>query len=1057
MATFTGQLISATYDAIIKTIDNDAIGSTAKQLTDGLGNVTPLYVSNTQIGIGITPTEALDVSGNIKASLSVIATTFSGDLNGTINTATTGVTQTVGNDTTKIATTAFVQESHVGKPTGSGTGGKIALWSGSGSSTVLTDSSITEESTQYLLTKDIRIFDPIPAITLQDSDSSGSASLGDIQWLDNAASQRAIISLNNAVLGIMSKHGGLTLGSNSSIALSIDGSQNAAFTEKVTSNSTITTDGGTTLTTKDYVDSVITAQELNFSGTSGTGSVDLDSQSFAVIGTANEIETSAGSQQLQIGLPDDVTIGRDLTVVREIQTFSLDVTAGASIEGLAVTGDSTFAGDVNIGNGVTAEKRLVIDCSNPVFALKETDQSADSRVWGMQGIASKLYFRAFNDAFSAATDVLILDRSGNAGIGVTPNASYSKLQVKAPASSYGFDLIGRDAGSNSESQITFWNSNQTTIQSAIYNVGQSLHLYVAGNDRLTIDSSGQILIGTDTPRGLTTIEQGNANTVGLVINATSSSYSPKLYLRDQGGAGYSEIQANNDLYLNATNVGIGINPIAKFQVNLTTDVNFTTTNSGAALRLNAVNDATTAAVPMELNGSYYNFLGSGLFYLSGAISSSAGATFGGNLQAENRLTLTDAAAGAVRYVITDETNTGTGILVLQAGGGSAAYGGALGMYANAHASKAGDVYAGISSGSGGSFRVNTSGTDNGTDLLTINQATGATFAGNLKLTAAGSATYFSLKGYLGDSFNFGTGETTDGVSYTINGAQAGTNGNYFRWLTQAGAATPVERMRITSAGQLLLPEIDKNDTRHIIFTGTQGTTGNAGAIGMWGNEVRLSSNWYYDGAQRKTIAANGMAVIGLSTGNSDALSYITFGVSNPTASGGPTERMRITSEGTLDVKANSNNVNGMTGIVSRMGSNCDNTTSYAFIVETGTANRCFIHGNGNIVNTNNSYGALSDERLKENIIDATPKLNDLMKVKVRNFSLKGDETKQIGVVAQELEDVFPSMINETKGSNPEDETLYKGVKYSVFVPILIKAIQELTAKVEMLEKNCNCK
>ncbi len=36
------------------------------------------------------------------------AATFSGDLNGTINTATTGVTQTVGNNSTKIATTAFV-------------------------------------------------------------------------------------------------------------------------------------------------------------------------------------------------------------------------------------------------------------------------------------------------------------------------------------------------------------------------------------------------------------------------------------------------------------------------------------------------------------------------------------------------------------------------------------------------------------------------------------------------------------------------------------------------------------------------------------------------------------------------------------------------------------------------------------------------------------------------------------------------------------------------------------------------------------------------------------
>jgi UDP-glucose 4-epimerase len=172
----------------------------------------------------------------------------------------------------------------------------------------------------------------------------------------------------------------------------------------------------------------------------------------------------------------------------------------------------------------------------------------------------------------------------------------------------------------------------------------------------------------------------------------------------------------------------------------------------------------------------------------------------------------------------------------------------------------------------------------------------------------------------------------------------------------------------------------------------------------------------------------------------------TSGVTNIT-----TERMRIDSSGTVDVKANSNNVNGMAAIIARLGSNCDNTTSYAFIAETGTANRCFIHGNGNIVNTNDSYGALSDERLKENIIDATPKLDDLMKVKVRNFNLIGEKTKQIGVVAQELEEVFPNMIDETKGLNPDDETLYKSVKYSVFVPMLIKAIQELEARVKELE------
>ncbi|QDP45808.1 MAG: hypothetical protein Tp1102DCM384591_50, partial [Prokaryotic dsDNA virus sp.] len=64
----------------------------------------------------------------------------------------------------------------------------------------------------------------------------------------------------------------------------------------------------------DYVASRITLEDLDFSGDSGTGSVDLDSQVFAIVGTANEIETSGGSQQLQIGLPDNVIITGNLQV-----------------------------------------------------------------------------------------------------------------------------------------------------------------------------------------------------------------------------------------------------------------------------------------------------------------------------------------------------------------------------------------------------------------------------------------------------------------------------------------------------------------------------------------------------------------------------------------------------------------------------------------------------------------------------------------------------------------------------------------------------------------------
>ena len=77
-------------------------------------------------------------------------------------------------------------------------------------------------------------------------------------------------------------------------------------------------DNDTTLPTsaavKDYVDNNITAQDVDFAGDSGTGAVDLDSQSLTIAGTANEIETSAANQTLTIGLPDNVTVSNNLTV-----------------------------------------------------------------------------------------------------------------------------------------------------------------------------------------------------------------------------------------------------------------------------------------------------------------------------------------------------------------------------------------------------------------------------------------------------------------------------------------------------------------------------------------------------------------------------------------------------------------------------------------------------------------------------------------------------------------------------------------------------------------------
>ena len=118
----------------------------------------------------------------------------------------------------------------------------------------------------------------------------------------------------------------------------------------------------------------------------------------------------------------------------------------------------------------------------------------------------------------------------------------------------------------------------------------------------------------------------------------------------------------------------------------------------------------------------------------------------------------------------------------------------------------------------------------------------------------------------------------------------------------------------------------------------------------------------------------------------------------------------------------------------------------------------YIFANGNMQNTNNSYGQISDIKLKENIVDAGSQWDDFKAVRFRKYNFKeetGHETHtQLGVIAQELELTSPGLVYETvdKDSDGKDlGTTTKAVKSTILTQKALVALQEAMARIETLE------
>jgi hypothetical protein len=117
---------------------------------------------------------------------------------------------------------------------------------------------------------------------------------------------------------------------------------------------------------------------------------------------------------------------------------------------------------------------------------------------------------------------------------------------------------------------------------------------------------------------------------------------------------------------------------------------------------------------------------------------------------------------------------------------------------------------------------------------------------------------------------------------------------------------------------------------------------------------------------------------------------------------------------------------------------------------TNNAYRFYISGGGTISATSTSITGLSDERLKENIVDLETGLSEVMALQPRRFDWKnGDAQNVAGFIAQEVESVLPELVGDYKHEELDD---CKSLKMGDMIPTLVKAIQEQQTQIETLKQ-----
>ena len=631
-----------------------------------------------------------------------------------------------------------------------------------------------------------------------------------------------------------------------------------------------------------------------------------------------------------------------------------------------------------------------------------------------------------------------------------------------------------------------------------------LHV-TSGNFGIGTNSPARILhasgSGTQAIRLENTAETGNAilelklptSTFTTGLNPTS------IYYDDTAGKEYVWYQ-NGTERLRITSaglVGVNCNPLSQFQVKTGTNQNIAFSSMSSEASIEAFNDAGSTNVPLRLRGSELKFYISGTERLK--IDSNGSAQFTGANSPSGRNTrisqygsLLVATTGEILSNARCSIDAGNGNIATEGGVAAASvnlqssstnswfqtgasYGGTNYVWAAKDSSANvwhsglqtdGDLYLGgditgtrnISlNGSNGSAsftgKVDIGSSYSGGEILLLGKSSGTSYTGYRN-----GGTYHGFIGHADQLVSGGSG--TDFAIRSTNNLVFATNGNN-------------ERLRITSNGRLLLGhtsltgDSDSAYSRLVVNGNTQASS-KGGIISLEHTQpvTNIYNNHQLGQIFFKAESGEEFGLIKVEAqGNASSTSCAARMMFSTTTANSttPTERLRISHDGESAFRPDSYGL----GVRSIAGSSSVTTCYFGAhssgSMTTGTITY-EVYTNGNVKNTNNSYSQLSDERLKENIIDAPSQWDDIKSLRIRKYNFRdnnGYETHtQIGLVAQETESVCPGLVQETPVREDATPVLdadgnaletTKSVSTSVLYMKAVKALQEAQTRIETLE------